>query len=653
MRQLTERTTIFQNLFSGLSFSVQSAKAQINQQPALQIMSVSRKQPFVKEAFADDVCFVMQNYPALRRHVVQQINRAYQVAAHNEAFPGAIVVSMLRKDLSILRPGSRYVALEKTDGTRYLLLLTKLGKQPFAVLVDRKMHMRVVTLAFPPHLYASNTLFDGELAQSTTNGRFTFLIFDMIAHSESGVRPICRKTAYRDRMQAATALVRQHWKKSAPTVVAEYDAYGGTDGVTTDQESSGADAVNNTFSLRVKRYVPLARFEETFHDALRGNGWIHRGYKIDGFIFVSQDEPALPFRNKTQFKWKPVHTVDFQLMCRDRKTASYDLLMKSAQNRPILFGGLADCDHNRNFLIVHAETIRNYHENRQNVIVECVYDSTQGYWLLEKHRDDKQTPNAVHTVEQTKRNIAENITVEQLVATFGSGQRRFEEPQRTTHIAGSRDAHNRVAHQTYADNAGRHGQYVPTAHPTCEQSARVPFVHPSRRHVFDRSGSSNDGLRAGQLADTRKRHRTMSGETPPLQQAKRHGSENTGPPQSRVPARAHTLMCAFSSGEDAQSSDDCTCAYCTGVRLALTCPSRLNKLPPAFADDPGDTVEEYDPTRPEITPNIAASAVPPPNSAHSTEQPPSTTPILSVPGDVTAMLSNLQALLSAGGLGSQ
>jgi hypothetical protein len=345
-------------------------------------------------------------------------------ASHVKMFPGAIVCSLLRKDLGTLVDQQRnnYVALEKTDGVRYLLLLTTVHQVPYAILIDRKMQLRIVNLDLPRRVYEQEVLFDGELAQNVENGLFTFLIFDLIY---TGVpndtnEPLRRDTPYTHRMRHATLLIRDHWHKNL-TTEAEYNAYNRTptSSVTTNSRPP------NTFSIKVKRYVQLSEFENTFGEVCYRNNWTYHGFRIDGFIFVRTRQGVEPFRNLRQFKYKPAdkHTIDVQLIRAASSPATtamqqYDLLAKNARNCPEKYASLDFCPHNVAFLYRHRDEIDRCHREFVNFIVECSWDSTLLCWLLQQPRLDKQVPNAVHTIEQTKRNIDENITVAELMQTF-------------------------------------------------------------------------------------------------------------------------------------------------------------------------------------------------------------------------------------------
>lgn len=471
-------------------------------------------QPYRCEPFAQDVAYVVENCPSLTDHVERRLARMYDISAtdgdarqppraatHVKMFPGAIVCSLLRRDIpQLVDTRNNYVVLEKTDGVRYLLLLTTLGQTPYAVLIDRKMQMRIVNLDMPLLLYEQEVLFDGELAQNVDNGLFTYLIFDLIytgAPNDQNER-LRRDTPYTYRMRRANELIRGQWNKQL-TTEAEYNAYGGSN------TGEPVARPRNTFAVKVKRYVPIGDFERTFADVQQRNVWTYHGFRIDGFIFVRSRQSVEPFRNARQYKYKPAerHTVDLQLLRTPAANESYELLVKNARNCPQRLALLSThCRRNVEFLTQHAALIEQCHASRTNLIVECSWDVALRCWVLQEPRLDKQTPNALHTVEQTKCNIDENITLDELMQAFCHSGRHSSAKEvpattaatsatvRTTTTAPATTA---VVVTTAAATSTRTAttaasattaRTVPIAVPQSQPLRKGPTIHPTRLRNF-------------------------------------------------------------------------------------------------------------------------------------------------------------------------
>lgn len=396
---------------------------------------------FQSEQFGQDIAYVVKNVPMLRAHVEARLAEMYNIsvssygqdrskrqklATNCSTFPGAIICSLLKSDIaSLLEEKNKYVALEKTDGVRYLLLLTTLNKIPYAILIDRKMEMRVVNLDFSIAAFEQEALFDGELAQNIENGLFYFLIFDLIY---TRVKLLSGETLYKNapytlRMRQANYMLQTMWQKEIQTE-AEYST------------NNTPKQLKNTFFLKVKRYIPLCDFSKTYNQILEKNIWSHHGFRVDGFVFVRSQQKAEPFRNEEQFKYKPkhLHTIDVQIF--NNNNGSYDLLIKNSRNSPQFYAKLCLCTENLDFLSQNAIKIEQFSKEKKNFIVECGWSDKEQTWILKNHRSDKQTPNALNTVEQTKKNIQEDIKLYELVQLFDKKQNSLQET-----------AHQVMAHQ--------------------------------------------------------------------------------------------------------------------------------------------------------------------------------------------------------------
>lgn len=458
--------------------------------------------PYRRELFGQDVAYVIVNSPMLTDHVQRRLASMYDIsvtdsnninagsdntkkrdknsrrATHVKMFPGAIVCSLLRSNIErLVDERNNYVALEKTDGVRYLLLLTSFQNTPYAILVDRKMEMRIVNLDLPYKVYEKEVLFDGELAQNIDNGLYTFLIFDLVYTGISDARgeTFSRQTGYATRMKQANDLIRENWQKTT-TTDAEYKGYSSNNG----NGNSIAEANNskNTFKIKVKRYVKLADFANIFANACQHNTWTHHGFHIDGFVFVPSRQVVEPFRNQQQYKFKPTerHTIDVQLMQvggkQNRDSLQFELLAKNSRNSPARLALVEPCALNLSFLEKHRINMQQCHDKKINFIVECSWDTTLKCWILQQPRSDKQTPNSLHTIEQTKLNIDEDIKLDELVSLFAKKYHNAEAAQEVATQLKVTEATELVAATDFDESK------------SATDAKKGPFVHPSRQTNF-------------------------------------------------------------------------------------------------------------------------------------------------------------------------
>lgn len=354
--------------------------------------------------------------PRIVKEFLDIINRAYGVRSSRAMkFPGAQPCSIMRSDIETLKEKD-YVVAEKTDGTRYLLLCTKVNGSNFCVLCDRSISMWVVNLMFDDKVFDNTTIFDGEMVKYDISNDWTFQIFDLICSGREA-RPA---DSYKTRM------------KNARYIVNNFQTYQSTD----------------PFQLVVKRFFPI-------HDIAHVADAISNqfGMKTDGLVFTPNKLYVKPFRNRLMFKWKEraSHTIDVLLRL-NRKNAERQLIHDAAaahhlktdnaeypqriqinrfgkpeKSKPIPHTiesyemWLKDSDDeltfyrkvnwalNKTFLEENARRIEN-----QQTIVECSFDQEKSDWKIEFIRSDRRNPNTEFTVSKTLDNIRENITLQEI-----------------------------------------------------------------------------------------------------------------------------------------------------------------------------------------------------------------------------------------------
>lgn len=340
--------------------------------------------------------------------------RGPRAVAEEPRFPGSVPCSIMRSDLDLLRT-RHYVAFEKTDGTRYLLLCTMVNDVSFCVLIDRHWTARIIRLQFEPDVFERNTMFDGELVQNLHTNQWHFLIFDLVSSGELSTR----QQNYVLRMNAANHIIRSEFRP---------------------------DSSRDAFLLQVKRYEKMEDIERLRHADKE-----YKGFSTDGYLFMPVNNYVAPFRNRAILKWKSKHTIDFEL--RYRSGIGLEYYLKDEHDVPKYFGPVppptaptAPTQH-RQVLTECLERIR----AGERVIVECDYDSAESMWFVIKERVDRQGANAEYTVERTLDNLRENITKEELFHVINNERVARRPPSNDSSSRGSdsrfdrRDYHNNNA----------------------------------------------------------------------------------------------------------------------------------------------------------------------------------------------------------------
>jgi hypothetical protein len=387
--------------------------------------------------------------PRKKYFVKKEISRLWQLPGVKAYNPSPNPVSIDRQQLPCLKTQA-YVAAEKTDGIRYLLLLSQypgsLGGQPCGILVNRKYDMYEIRI-MAEEKYFQGSLFDGELVWEYENGQYApprqvLMLFDMMA---------CQGTCY----------VHENYLKRFETIADIFELSGKditqdprkwTDTAQELAEHHKVVCEGNQYCLtfRPKRVLPIQQL-----DIL----WRSRAtlkHKSDGLIFTPVEEPVRTGTHSRMFKWKSHHTVDlvWQVQWNDKQNHwDYRVRYRHADK---------DCFGDRDGVTVmqplelhqqirqvpliivpntYAKTILDWHFHRGEYkfahVVECSCRMpNMAEWLSEtevpmiecsilKIRHDKMEPNQKTTIEHTLRNIQENITIKELLDVIQSHQQNL------------------------------------------------------------------------------------------------------------------------------------------------------------------------------------------------------------------------------------
>lgn len=385
-------------------------------------------------------------------HAVQHKGKIYHVKSvvshmwglgHTRSYnPAPQPVSLSRADLPLLH--HNYMVAEKTDGTRYQLLATrypdKYGGAAVCLLISRKYEMYEIPV-IAPESYFEGTLFDGELVWEYEKGRHipprqVFLAFDVIwkaGTSTSQLPRTERLQIIKDSLDTGTddiILAPRNWLEKASEWA--------------NQGRLVSEGNQYALTFRCKSDLPAKYVGETWQnrDKLK--------HRSDGLIFTPMTEPIKTGTAWTTFKWKPHHTIDLLwkaefsaadsswqhtlvyldgphpvdatregIWLRDPEEVSTDkkhpytrvplVLIPSAylkcviqwheQHKEIRFQHVVECN-------CTLPRLTEYFDDNSIPMVECT---------VSKLRHDKETPNNRRTIERALFNMAEKITIRDLI----------------------------------------------------------------------------------------------------------------------------------------------------------------------------------------------------------------------------------------------
>lgn len=376
----------------------------------------------------------------------------YQV----QRMPAMNPVSLERQHLRLLK-ASQYVVAEKTDGVRFLLMLTcwpkhfpVCGGEPTALMFNRRYDTYEIRVMAPSTYFTRGTLLDGELAWehvSATIPRQLYLIFDgmrLAGRSLVNLTYLERYQALQEALDLEGADILQYltrWLEQAQIWAAERHKI---------------ICEGNAYALKFQM-KPI--FMATEIDTVSRQTATLR-HASDGLILTPIYEPVHIGTHHTCFKFKEFHTMDL-LWCAqwDQLTQTYvhELRYATAQGLQscsevgvrlpwptslerlpwvALTAGHVPCVLQSQH--TYVQQVVAWHQERKHSsfqhIVEGTCDMPTDYELILQApqvppllyfrilhiRYDKDRPNDKRTVERTLVNMAEKMTLSEVAAHLKS-----------------------------------------------------------------------------------------------------------------------------------------------------------------------------------------------------------------------------------------
>lgn len=330
--------------------------------------------------------------PLLQNYYVSIVNQLLQSPNHEDRFPGANPVSMMRRDLEELRNSISlgWLVTEKSDGTRFLLLLTIAPHgAPVALLIDRSYGLYLLEgLLFANELYRG-TLIDAELVEETGDQSFKLLAFDLLVWSDQ----LLTKQPLGQRYSLLQQLLGSCYKPQR-----------------------GVDI----FIVETKMFFPISNLDKMLEH------YVPRlKHTSDGLIIMQENARYKPGMSSTILKWKEKsqHTVDFLAHIHKNLAETASWLV-----------GIYVVDSGEKYVLANHITInredldklqlQDIHE-LQLCILECEWSEISG-WRPIRVRHDKNDGNSEFTLRKTVENIEENICLTELL-NLNSGHSRGSE----------------------------------------------------------------------------------------------------------------------------------------------------------------------------------------------------------------------------------
>lgn len=341
---------------------------------------------------------------SLKRHFSQLVKKATNTRDNisPKRFPGTMPLTLSRRHFKMILTQD-FVALEKSDGTRYMLFAV--SQRVF--LIDRRMHFYDVQ-PHPQILDQSltnpqeNTILDGELTYNIVMSQWQYLIYDCI--SIDGDTSVAMR-GFRERMLAAENFI------AGPRLWLPFCA--------------------GLLNIRIKDYYEKKDIRNLFSRIKKdpkGHYLYINNHRRDGVLCNENDgiiicPVGMPYQTKkcaALLKWKPPHlnSIDFTLFLEKKQ---------SDPKRPepdvkcfIGYQGEQSVIRLREFYARSALRRKwaGEYDRYNRAIVELSYNRNAGEWIYIRMREDKESPNFSSTVIDTMETIIENIEREELVSSM-------------------------------------------------------------------------------------------------------------------------------------------------------------------------------------------------------------------------------------------
>lgn len=331
--------------------------------------------------------------PSEKQYFGDVLRKTWGLPSSFKHFPGANPVSIERSKLQTLVERD-YIASLKTDGVRYVLLMTTKPNsvEPISLMINRAMEMFEVEIWANEEYFFHNSLFDGELVWNSNN-HLMYVVFDVIRVKGEP----CVDMTYRERLHVVQNSILQTDSNVEDSILESMVS-----------EEDKLCARNNLYQLHIttKIYVSLPQLSELWKNRLSCS---HRN---DGLVFTLNDCTVQTGTSEEMFKWKPFHSIDVRCLLDNSGWKIYANSNTSSEEVE-----MTTSLHHYTIDFTYSSKLMQMLERKRNCVVECLVTVKNNAVTLipERERSDKKSANTVKTILGTIRNAQENIEIDELL----------------------------------------------------------------------------------------------------------------------------------------------------------------------------------------------------------------------------------------------
>ncbi len=299
----------------------------------------------------------------LKEKVFLECESLFDCSLKRDNFPGPQPVTIEKKNLPLKE---KYMVCEKSDGERGLLLLLQISTKPMCFMLNRKNELYFMDFSFKKEVF-EGSVFDGEMIK-TKEGVWHFLIHDCFSYNGTSFINSPHNLRY---ACGIDLIVKRYSSRET-----------------------------DPFLLKTKLFYEYGpEITKTWEHIKKTSE-----NEIDGLILTPVDNPVLFTRDNTLFKWKETHTIDFLAKVVGKKVNLY-------YYKKVLSVYISFKVESKNYNTI-VDFVKDNELLSKGVVIE--FKIIDDFYEPYRIRSDKNRPNGEITVNNTFKNIKENIKINEL-----------------------------------------------------------------------------------------------------------------------------------------------------------------------------------------------------------------------------------------------